>query len=299
MRYGIKIALLSIVTVAVVASTASAQTTLRYKFKKNETLDYVMEQKMKMTMNIMNMEIDTKMTMSMDMTWKVVDVNSDGSAKLQFKVTRSKMWMDGPTGQVEVDSTKKEEPDDPVGKIFSQIVKATATMEMSGTMLPTGEMKDVKVSEETIKAMKNLPGADKVGEALSPDSFKSMVTNLIFPSEAVSKGKTWTNKSESKTPIGKTTTESTYTYEGTEKKEGITLEKIGIKPNIKIEPDGKSPVKVQVKDAKGSGTILFDNSTGRMVETVINQQMQMQLGAGGLNFDQNIDQTSTIRLKKK
>ena len=122
-----------------------------------------------------------------------------------------------------------------------------------------------------------------------------MVTNLVFPGEAVSKGKTWTNKSESKTPIGKTTTESTYTYEGTEKKDGTRKDRH--EPNINIEPDGKSPIKVE--SAKGSGTILFNNTTGRMVETVVNQKMQMQLGAGGLNFDQNIDQTITIRLQKK
>ena len=298
MRHGIKFVLLSLITALIAASSASAQTTLRFKFTKGEKLQYVMEQKMKMVMNIMNMEIDTKMNMSMDMAWNIIDVNSDGSAKLEIKVTRAKMSMDGATGQVEVDSNQKEEPDDAIGKIFSQIVKATGKMEITGTMQTTGEMKDLKVSEETLKAMKNLPGAEKFGDALSPESFKSMASNLVFPMEPVTKGKTWTNKSETKTAIGKTTTESTYTFEGTVEKGGVTLEKISIKPVMKIEPDPKSNIKVEVKDAKGSGTIFFNNKTGQMVETVINQQMQMQLGVGGLSFDQTIDQTVSVKLKK-
>jgi hypothetical protein len=236
--------------------------------------------------------------MSMDMSWNILAVNRDGSAQMQFKVTNAKMSMDGPTGLVEVDSKQKNDPDDAIGKVFSKVIKATATMEMTGTMQTTGEMKDIKVSEETLKAMKNLPGADKLGDMLSPDSFKSMVSNLVFPTDAVAKGKTWTNKNETKTPIGKTITENTYTYEGAVQKESTTLEKISIKPNMKIEPNPKSEIKVEIKEAKGSGQILFDNKTGRMIESTTNSIMQMQLAAQGLNFGQTIDQTVTIKLKK-
>ncbi len=298
MRHGMKIVLLSGLCAAVVSSAASAQTTLRYKFKEGEKLQYVIEQKTKGTTSINNMEIDTKMNMSIDMTWNVIAVNRDGSAQMQIKVTRAKMSMDGPTGLIEVDSTQKNEPDDAIGKVFSQVIKATASMEMTGTMLATGEMKDIKVSEETIKAMKNLPGADKLGDILSPDSFKSMVSNLVFPAEAVTKGKTWTNKTDAKTPFGKVVTENTYTYEGAVQKESATLEKISIKPNIKMEPDPKAPIKIEVKDTKGSGQILFDNKTGRMIESTVNSTMQMQLSIAGMNLMQTTDQTMTIKLKK-
>src|SRR5437660_12099836 len=120
MRHGMKIVLLSALCAAVVCSAASAQTTLRYKFKEGEKLQYVMEQKMKMTMNVMNMDIDTKMNMSMEMSWNILAVNRDGSAQMQFKVTHAKMSMDGPTGLVEVDSKQKNDPDDAIGKVFSQ-----------------------------------------------------------------------------------------------------------------------------------------------------------------------------------
>lgn len=290
----------SAVCAAVIASTALAQepVKLRYKFKEGEKLAYALDQKMKMAMNVNGMDIDTKMNMKMEMSWNVVSVNREGGAQLQIKVNQVQLSMEAPNVNVEVDSKQKNEPDDQIGKIFYQIAKATATMEMTGTMLPTGEMKDVKVSEESLKALKNLPGADKVGDMLSPESFKSMVSNLVFPTEAVSKGKTWTNKSEIKTQMGKTVSDNTYTFDGPVQKDGVTLEKISIKPDVKIEPDPKAQFKVELKDSKGSGQILFDNKSGRMVESNVNQVMQMQIGVGGLNFNQTMDTNVTMRLKK-
>src|SRR5204863_291446 len=114
--------------------------------------------------------------------------------------------MEGPTGNVAVDSNDKEAPDDQIGKIMHGVIKATGSMEMTGTMLTTGEMKDGKMSEATIKALKEVPGADKAG--LSPDSFKTMVNGVVLPAEAVTKGKTWTHKSDATTPFGKTITEN-------------------------------------------------------------------------------------------
>ena len=298
MRHQTKFFLLSVLCTAVVTSAASAQATLRYQFKEGQKLEYVMEQKMKMTMNINNMDIDTKMDMTNDLLWKIISLNSDGGAKVQIKVTRAKLSMDGPTGMVQVDSDQKNEPDDAIGKLFSQIIKASAAMEMTGTMLPTGEMKDIKVSDATAKALKGIPGADKFGDVANPESLKSMMSNLVFPPDAVAKGKTWSNKNEMKTALGKTVIDNTYTYEGIVQKDGAKLDKISVKPAIKIEPDPKSPVKIEVKETKGSGQILFDNKTGRMIESTGNQTMQMQLAIAGMNLTQTIDQNTTIRLKK-
>jgi Family of unknown function (DUF6263) len=289
--------LLTLGVLAVLASTTQAQTTLRYQFKEGEKLQYVMDQKMKTAVSIMGKEIETKMNIWLEMTWTVGKVEN-GAAQLKIKVTHAKMSMDGPTGVVEVDSMKKTEADDPIGKIFGQIVKALSTMEISGNMLPTGDLKDIKVSEETVKALKNLPGADKLGDVFSPDQFKTMVSNLTFPTEAIKKGKSWTSKNEAKTPVGKTVTENTFTYEGSAEKDGQTLEKFSVKPNIKIEPDPAAQIEIKLKDVKANSTIWFDNKAGRMVETSGNQRMEMQLSANGLMFNQTVDQTITLRLKK-
>jgi hypothetical protein len=290
--------ILALALALLAVSAADAQTTLRYQFKDGDKLPYVMEQKMKMSMNIMGMDIETKMDMKMEMSLNVLELGKDGAAKLQFKMTAAKMAMEGMAGNFTVDSKDKDVPENEVAKVLSQVVKALGAMEMTGTMLPTGEMKDVKVSEETLKAMKNLPGADKLGDVMSPDSFKSMISNLVFPTEAVNKGKTWNNKSDAKTPFGKATTENTYTYEGPVEKDKMTLEKIAVKPDTKIDVDPNADIKITIKSSKGSGHILFDNKSGRLIESTTQQTTEMQIAAGGLDLAQTVQQTTTFKLKK-
>ena len=131
-------------------------------------------------------------------------------------------------------------------------------------------MKDAKATEESLKAIKSLPGAEQLGDL---DSLKNMFQSLILPKEEISKGKTWSNKIESKTPLGKQIIENHYTYDGAAEKDGTTFDKILVKPDTKIEPDPNAQIKIAIKDTKGSGHILFhyDNKTGRMAESVVNQ----------------------------
>ncbi len=288
----------SILFLAIVGPNVHAQTTLRYQHKAGESLNYVMEQKMKSTVTVMGMDVETTMEMKMDLAWTVKKTDDKGNAELLIKVNRVKMMMGLPTGNIELDSQAKEDPNDEVGKILSQLVKALAAMEMSGTISTTGDLKNFKINDEAMKAFKNLPGANAAGDSLSPDSFKTLISNIVFPVTPVSKGKTWTHKIEVKNAIGKATTENTYTYEGPTKKDGATLEKIAIKPNIKIEADPDAKVKVNIKEIKGSGFTLFNNGTGQMVETTINQRSEFQITTQGINLDQVVDQTTTIRLKK-
>lgn len=291
-------AIFALVVVSSAASVADAQTTLRYQFKEGDKLQYVIDQKMKMTMSVMGMDIETKMNMTLQLSWAVLGVDKEGNAKLQLKITHAKMAMEGVTGNVAVDSSSDKEPDDPVGKLMHQVAKATGAMEMTGTLLPTGEMRNAVVSEATLKAMKNLPGAGG-GNMLSPESFKTMINNVVLPTESVTKGKTWTHKTEAKTPLGTTTTDNLFTYEGSTGKEGAKLEKISIKPTVSIEANPDAPAKIKIKSSKGSGTVLFDNKAGRVVEMTNQQTTEMALNANGLDVNQTIEQTTTMRLKKK
>jgi Family of unknown function (DUF6263) len=284
------------------ASAAEAQTTLRYKYKEGEKLEYVVDQDQKMTMNILGNDVDMKTTMVMEMTWDTIKVDADGNATAKVTMTRVKLTMEGgPLGKVEVDSTDKNEPDDPLGLMFSQIAKSMGSMEMTFTADPSGDIRDVKVSEGTIKKLKKLPGVGNLGgDMFTPDSFKSIVHGSIIvpvPKEAVSKGKSWTQKLDTKTGLGKMTGETKYTYEGEVEKGGAKLEKLAIKPDLKIEADPNAPVQMKMKGGSGKGFALFDNKIGRIAESSSEGTMQMEIEAGGMTIDMKSTQTTTLRLK--
>jgi hypothetical protein len=297
MHHGKLTILLAVILSAALVPASQAQTTLRYQFKEGEKLNYQIEQKTNSKINLAGADVDTKVTVTMKLTWTIDKVDSEGNAQVKVQVTHSKMAMDSLIGMIEVDSNQKEAPADLAGKMLAQANKAMSTMEITGTMLTTGEMKDVKVSEATIKALKSIPGADQMGELSDPNSFKDLVSGVVFPTSPVSKGKDWTHKTEATSPVGKTITETTFTLEGSVEKDGVTLEKISVRPTIKVEPGARAKLKVKSITAKGH--VLFDNKAGRMVESIITQNSRGEISVMGLTLDQTSEQTTTIRLQGK
>src|SRR5262249_38285939 len=149
--------LLAVLLMACGADRAAAQTTLRYKFKKGEKLNYEMEQKIGMAMSIMGRDINMDMGQTIDMTWSVLDVDADGKAKMTQTITRVRFTMDGPTGKVEYDSKEDKAPEGPLGKIMTPIFRALAGAEIGLTMDTQGKVSDIKVPEKLTKAAKSLP----------------------------------------------------------------------------------------------------------------------------------------------
>ena len=289
----------AIVVLAFTAAPTPAQTTLRYKFKEGDKLHYVLDQDMTTTIGIKGKETDTRLHVIWDLEWAVLKVDGGGSGTVEIKIARARMLLDGPAGKAAADSDDKNEPDNALRKTMAASVKVMAAMELRGTILPTGEMKNVRATEETLKAMKDLGGAKTQDDLLNSDMARSMQFATAFPSDAIAKGKTWAKKIETKAGFGKTITENTSTYEGPIEKDGLMLEKVSLKLAMKIEPDAKPAIKAEIKDLKSNGYLLFDNKAGRLIDTVTNQRTEMVLEVMGMSFNQTIEQSVTIRLKTK
>jgi hypothetical protein len=293
---------LAAVALALLAGPAHAQTTLRYKFKSGEKLQYGLSQDMKMTMSVAGMDIEMKLKQLMDFDWDILKVDAQGNAQVQLKFGHVRLKLDSPTGNAEFDSKKNtEEPEDPVGKIIAQMAKALADLEMTFTMTPDGEMKDIKIPEAALKKLQAIPGADKIGgDMLTPEGLSKMVGGgLVLPKGPVSKGKNWTQKFSMKMPMGKMAGDMKYTYEGPAEKDGKKLEKIAVQPNLKIVPDPDAPLQMKIKSQKEKGNVYFDNEAGRLVEFTNEGTMEVEVEAGGMAFTQNITQSATLRLKNR
>jgi hypothetical protein len=300
LRTRLWLGIIGIVMVGGLAAPAQAQTTLRYKFSKGDKLDYLVEQKIVMKMSIMGNDIKMDMVQKIDMSWNVLSVDSDGNAKMVQKFDRFRFTMDGPTGKIDYDSKEDKLPEGPIGQLIGPIFKAMAGTEISLTMTPRGESKDVKISEEFVKKIKEtmVPG---LGDMFSEESLKQMASQggVMLPQEPVTKGKTWDQKLEVKTPLGKTIVSNAYTYDGEITRDGKKLQAINVKPSTKIESDPNAQAQVKVKSVEGKGTSYFDNSAGRIVETTSTQETDQEISANGMTIGQTINQTTTMKLQTK
>ena len=298
MCQGMRIILLAVFVTAARGSAAQGQTALRYQFKEGDQLRYILEQQIITTVSVKGKESDTKLNVIWDIHWNVLKTNAKG-AVVQIKIDRARMLLDGPGGKAAADSADKNEPEDAVRKNMARAVKLIASMDLRATFAPTGEVKDVKATEDSLKTIKYLGGATKEEDVLNSDIARSMLFAPVLPADAIGKGKSWSIKTEVKAPFGTTTTENAYTYEGLLEKDGVKFDKLLLKPAMKIDPAPNAPLKVELKDFKGTGHAWFDNKAGRLIESATSQRTEMQLEAMGMTFSQTIEQSTVVRLKAK
>jgi hypothetical protein len=280
------------------AGLAQAQTTLRYKFKEGEKILYVMEQKMLMKMDFMGNAITINMTQTVDMTWHITAVDADGKATMSQKFDRVRFMMDMPMGKVEFDSKDGKESDDPISKTVTPILKALADSEFNLAMDARGRSSDIKVPEKLLDELKNSPAAAGFGSMFSEDGFKRMIdqSGVQFPEEAIDKGKSWMQKVELKMPFGKMNVNNNCTYDGPITEADKKLHQISLRPEVSIEADPNSPATMKVKAQETKGKALVDSAAGRLVETNLIQNMEMEIGAGGQTFVQQIEQTVKFKI---
>ncbi|MEQ8208385.1 MAG: DUF6263 family protein [Lacipirellulaceae bacterium] len=286
-------------------ATATAAAPLAWKFEAGDQHHYEMTQKMNMSMNMGQAgKMDTSISTFIDTTWDVEGMNDEGNAVVKQNINRMKMDIQGPGGQnISVDTAAKEKPEG-FGAQLAPLVEALTSQPFTVTMTPQGKILTVDVPDELLKKMQAAPGAAMMGELASKKGFEQLIRqgSLYFPEGEIKEGQNWSNKVETKNPMfGKQTIETTYTYAGSKELEGKEYEVF--KPNLKLDfgdGEGARGTQVVIDKQGSSGEILFDREAGHLAQSMIKQNMELTITAGGQNINQVIKQTIDLkRVEKK
>ncbi len=277
---------------------------LRWKFEVGEKLDYNMVQEMNMSAEGGPIDqIKTTMRQEMDMTWNVQGVDKKtGEAVIKQKFDRVKMKLTSPIGGFDYDSKSEAAPTG-LGAMIAPMYKAMTKGEFEITMTARGEVKDVKIPEEVLTALKSSPGAAAMGDIASPEGFKKMIAQgaLVLPEKTPQKGDQWKTKIEMKNPqVGMQTVETTYTYDGTKDIDDTTY--AVIKPQLTMEfekPAAGAPapqVSMKIGDQSSGGEILFNIAKGRLYSTALQQKVTIDATVNGKTMKQTIDQKIDVKV---
>jgi hypothetical protein len=267
--------------------------------KKGDSLNYESTTEQKQSAKVNGMDFKTSMTQSMEITWTVKDVQ-DGNADVVQKINQLRQKLDMPGQGFEFDSKKGKKAEGAIGQLIGPIYDAMVGSEYSFKMDPQGETSDNKISEKLLQAVKTNPALAQLGEMFSEEGLKNMMqqSQVAFPKEAVSKGKSWNKKVEMKMPFGTMKIDTNYTYQGPETRNNTQLEKIDSKSTVTMEPAADAKISLKVKSADVKGTIYFDNKAGKLVEISQTQKMVMETSVMGQTFESNQEQTTTLKLVK-
>jgi hypothetical protein len=291
-----------ILCLAAMASTASADATLQWKFRKGKKYNYAFSMKMASTMMVQGQKIDTAMTQIIDMTWEIKDVEPDGSARMVQTIDRLRFKMTAPGGVANLDFDSREDkpvvgPQAATVGIFKAMVNAPMDMKMT----VQGKVSDVKFTPEMAEAIKKAGAPMGGGSFFSEEGMKDLISraSITLPEGAIAQGKTWNTAFDTKMPmVGTMSADNTYTYLGSAEQTGRKVEKIGVDSKIEIKPDPNSPATVRLKAQESKGTIFFDNVEGFLRGSEINQKMQMIISVMNQEFTQDSETTVTMGLAK-
>jgi hypothetical protein len=285
----------SIVVLVHGASVVSAQEQLAWKFTPGESLKYVVKQNMDMTMDAAGKKQSMVMNQTMDMQWKISEVDSgNGDSHMSQTIDRVQMISKGgPFGTVEYDSAGDKIPDTPLGKSMADVFRKIIGEEFGVHMKTTGKIDQVAVPQSLIDALKQSGSA---GTALDEATLKQMMTQsaITLPENAINPGYSWDSVQQVELPFGTMTVKSQLTYQGIDSSSGHA--KIAMIPLISVTPKPGAPVTLTLTKSEGTGLVLFDAANGRIAKSNLNLTMQMQVKSFGQVIDQTIKQTTSMTL---
>jgi hypothetical protein len=285
-------------------SSASADEPIRWKFKVGDKFDYYVILDVNMTAG--SDETTAAMRQELDMTWEVQGVDLDsGEAIIRQKFERIKTKLTSPKKTIDYDSKSEDPPSDSASRL-APVYKALIQNEVEITMTARGEVKDVKIPDEVLAALKSSPGAAELGEMTTAEGFKKMVTQglMPLPKDAPKAGETWSSKLETENlKGGKQVIETIYRYDGTKDIDGVTY--AVIKPEQKFSfvpppentagPDSPPP-KITVADQSSDGEVLFNLDAGRLHSMTVDNSVTVDTTSAGKSIRPKIEQKIVLKL---
>ena len=276
-------------------SIVSAQQQLAWKFNQGESLKYVVKQNMNMTMDVAGKTKSIAMNQTMDMRWKISEVDSgNGDADMSQTIDRVQMSSQGgPIGVLEYDSASEKIPDSPLGKSMAEVFRRIIGEEFGVHMKTTGKIDQVTIPQSLIDSLKK---AGSTGNALDEATLKQMMTQtaITLPETPLKPNDSWDSMQQVELPFGTMTVKSQLTYQGIDSSTGYA--RIAMIPVISVAPKPGAPVSLTLTKSEGTGLVLFDAAKGRIAKSDLDLTMQMQVKSFGQVIDQTIKQTTSMTL---
>lgn len=291
--------LASLALTAFAAGAAPGGKVLRWRFTPGETLRYAMTQRAthRVAASENSPATEFASSQSIDLSWKVEAVDAQGVASLIERIDRLRMKSESPQGVVtEFDSASEKDPptmSQAAAATMRAVVARTFLVKMSpqGAILERKPLTSARSEADKRKDKDKSSAKDRSSPSPAQEPPAPMLWRVALPEGPVAPGKTWTEAATTTSPLmGPATLESRFRYEGSETRDGRTLEKITFR--VRMKPRGEpAPKAFQVSQQESEGAYYFDNAAGRMVEMQTKTRLKMSVSEAG---KKTLEQTNEI-----
>jgi Family of unknown function (DUF6263) len=289
---GRRLACLALALAFVCAAPLAAQdVSLRYQWKKGDTLRYRWTAQSNVTMSgipgLGDMTVTTTLVQVVKMAAE--DVAAEGTATLRATFESAKMEMGTPMGSIKYDSAAPSAPTgDPITDALGKAMKALVGASVTLTVTPNGQVPKLQGMEELAAKLKQA-----IGDEAAMAGFDAIFSNesmmasfaqnfAAVPDKPVNAGDAWKTELKLSNPMAPMISSMTYTLKAIEPTGGAQIARIAttsvIKPAGPGMPNPAMPgMKIQVGTGSGDGEVIFDARLGRLRKAVFNTTIPMTM----------------------
>jgi hypothetical protein len=246
------------------ASTASAQTTLRWQLKQGDRLTIETQQQTTSKVSYVGKETATQIDLALTLGWGVTSAD-DEVYTIKQSVRRLLVGIDSAAaGKVEYDSAKRIQPTG-AARDIEEAVAPLLKAELQLTMNARGEIVDAQPLGEAAEKLLAAGGEQGGAAATAGQSMQQLLRQplVVLPEKEVNPGDAWTRETKLTTPLGPATQTTTYKYVGPAEsdKDLALIETTG---ELKLTMPAAPGKGVALKEHAQSGSILFSTAAGRL-----------------------------------
>lgn len=248
-------------------TTERAAEPIRWKFATGDAFSVTIHQETSVNTKVDVRNVAQSNQMDLTIDWAVQAVDKDGTATIDQKISKivASITIPDKTGKPvvhEYDSSVEKHRGDAriLASSLSKLLDQTVTITMSSR----GEITDVKIPEETLDSMRQMPGSIEGRQAFSTESLREIFqsTGTELPESAIAVGESWLVKRAFS--IGSPhqfTRETTYTL--------AAGGEINVESTLVLNSVAAAPAKGEaefdtwaIEEQKSTGMIQFDLQAG-------------------------------------
>jgi len=297
-------AVLSMIVGSCLASTASAQVKLEYKFKEGTSTTQKATVKYQQVLSINGMDMESETDLESNSTQSIGKRAADGALPILNKLNSVKLHVTAGGQTYDIDTADANAKFDlPQLEAAHKILKAVVEAPYTILLDDKNQFKSVDGVDKLLEKLKDDPmAADQLKARLTDEiqkrEFDDEHGNL--PKVLARKGETWEATEHDDLGGGQSLTfRRRYEYLGTKEKDGRTLDEIGITAldvTYALAANSALPVKVTKSDLKiesSMGSMLFDREEGQVVERKTDDKIKgdMTLNANDMELPSKLDLT--------
>jgi hypothetical protein len=285
-------AIAAVALAAAMALPASGAWRLRLTLAEGDVHRFALTHSQSMDFDLNGVEQKVENTLRLEIRQSVQRRLEDGSFALETIYERMRTAMNAGGMKLELDTAQPGGDEHPMAKFQRQLIGKPFVV----TTSPLGQVQDVDGIDVLLQGMAETldPGMrpifDQVQQAFGEEAMKSMIQQcgLTYPERDLGPGDTWQQRVVMPNPaLGELRIASEYRIEGREVVREQERVKIAVTSTLEFGSGaptfsqlGKlfgTAVDVDVASASGSGLIWVDPASGLVVESRLDQQMELNL----------------------